>query len=276
MRTRDEGRDAGPDAAQAEIEHVGDDQQRQEGRRARRSSVMRRRNARSPAPKKTPSSANSAPATGIIPTSHGHSTLAWSRTSASEVKSAGTIVRAGGEERADGDAEDEPGHEQAARQRRRGVDGARAEQAADQRLRGDRDRVEHERDEDPELEADLVRGDLGVAHARRDAAASRNAAVNASERRPRSRAARSCGSMRGQDGRERGRAAHEQHDEHGGRGDLRDDVRDRRALDAEPEAADQDERRARRSRDWRPRARRGRCACPGTRAASPAPRRSRA
>ena len=47
---------------------------------------------------------------------------------------------------------------------------ARAELAADDDLTGDRDRVEHEREEDPELERDLVRGELGVAEARHDRA----------------------------------------------------------------------------------------------------------
>ncbi len=45
-----------------------------------------------------------------------------------------------------------------------------AELAADDDLPGDRDRVEDEREEDPELERDLVRGDRGVAEARRDRA----------------------------------------------------------------------------------------------------------
>ncbi len=45
---------------------------------------------------------------------------------------------------------------------------ARAEVPADDRLRGDRDRIEREREEVPELPRDLMRGDLDVADARRD------------------------------------------------------------------------------------------------------------
>ena len=131
-------------------------------------SVMRRMNARSPAPKKTPSSANRTPATGIIPTSQGHSTPACRRTSGIRGEELGHEVMAGGEESADGHAEDEPRDEQATRQGGRRVHCAGAQQAADQRLGGDRDRVERERDEDPELEADRVRGHLRIAHARRD------------------------------------------------------------------------------------------------------------
>ena len=49
-------------------------------------------NRRSPAPKKTPSSANSTPAIGIIPASHGHSTAAWCSTAGSDVKIRGITV----------------------------------------------------------------------------------------------------------------------------------------------------------------------------------------
>ena len=45
---------------------------------------------------------------------------------------------------------------------------ARAEVPADDRLRGDRDRVQREREEVPELPRDLMRGDLDVADPRRD------------------------------------------------------------------------------------------------------------
>ena len=52
--------------------------------------------------------------------------------------------------------------------RRVGFRIARAEVPADDRLRRDRDRVEREREEVPELPRDLMRGDLDVADARRD------------------------------------------------------------------------------------------------------------
>jgi hypothetical protein len=45
---------------------------------------------------------------------------------------------------------------------------ARAEHAADDHLSGDRDCIEEQREEDEQLERDLVRPDLGVAHPRED------------------------------------------------------------------------------------------------------------
>ena len=45
---------------------------------------------------------------------------------------------------------------------------ARAEHAPDDHLPRDRDRVEHEREEDKKLEGDLVGPELRVAHTRKD------------------------------------------------------------------------------------------------------------
>ena len=101
------------------------------------------------------------------------------------------------------------------------------------------------------------------------AAASRNAAVKASERRPRSRAARSCGGMRSEEGASGAPRRTSRMHEVGRGGDLRDDVRDRRALDAEPEAADQRERERDAREVGEPEHDEAACACPGTRASSP-------
>ena len=54
-----------------------------------------------------------------------------------------------------------------------------AELAPDDDLPGDRDRVEDEREEDPELEGDLMRGDRGVAEPRRDGAGEDEGAASA-------------------------------------------------------------------------------------------------
>ena len=117
----------------------------------------------SPAPSSTPSSANTTPARGCIAANHGQASMAWASTSGSGLNSRGSTPasppittakpRTGGEPE-DGD----PAREVA------GVPfPAAAERGPDQRLRGDRHRVEGERAEHPQLQRDLVRGQRGGA-----------------------------------------------------------------------------------------------------------------
>ena len=117
----------------------------------------------SPAPIRMPSSANTTPLSGISAANSHQISCACSTTRGSSVNACGrtSVEREQHEAEAGADDGRPQDHPRGRRARPRGV--ARAEQAADHHLRGDRQRVEDEREEDEELERDLVRGQRGGA-----------------------------------------------------------------------------------------------------------------
>ena len=139
--------------------HCGDDRDACAGTRRHR-----RRSARRPArtPPRPPAAS---------PTNHGHSTCAWCRTSGAEVNSLGQHRPRRGVQGAANPTpaySAPPGHlpgERPGAGRRRTPPSA----APTSDCARDGERVEQQRGELPQLQADLVRGDLRGAHPRRDA-----------------------------------------------------------------------------------------------------------
>ena len=117
-----------------------------------------------------PSSAKTAPFSGCINAKSGHRSAASSSTEASPVNARGSTLRAPSISDGKGPAERDGQPDHALARAVGLLPAPGPELAADDDLPGDRDRVEHEREEDPELERDLVRADRRLAEARRDGA----------------------------------------------------------------------------------------------------------
>ena len=112
--------------------------------------------------------AKTTPLNGCIRANSGHNSAHWSSTSASDVKARGITPERAEKDDAEGRTDDdgEPDHAHAGV-----VGGVRARGAkllSDDDLPCDCNRIEHEGDEDPQLERDLVRGERRVAHPRHD------------------------------------------------------------------------------------------------------------
>ncbi len=123
------------------------------------------RNGPSPAPMRIPSSANTAPFNGCMSAKSGHRSAASSSTDASPVNARGSTSAS----RSMSTVNTPPSATDSQIIRSLAAVGvlrpAGAELAPDDDLTCDRDRVEDEREEDPELERDLVRADRGLAEA---------------------------------------------------------------------------------------------------------------
>ena len=142
-------------------------------RRRRRATIDQARYGPSLAPIRIPSSAKTAPFSGCIRANRNQTACVRSTTSSSLVNAYGSTPSSASSTSREHGARRRPRARSSARSPRRRVGVAGAEAAADDHLAGDRDRVEHEREEDPELERDLVRGDRGVAEAGDDRAGER-------------------------------------------------------------------------------------------------------
>ncbi len=131
-------------------------------------------------------------------------------------------------------------HQHSPRRRARGLAVARAEQAPDHHLAGDRDRVEDEREEDEDLKGDLVRGERDRAEARRDRGRQREAGEQrpGSDEQVAARAEQRAQRRQARPPRARRRAQQQpgEGDAHPG---LRDDRAEGAAVEAEIEPVDE-------------------------------------
>ena len=118
------------------------------------------------APMRIPSSAKTAPASGCISTNIGHSFAACASTAGSPVNARGSQYDSGARTSANTAPSDDRPADHPHGRVVGGVRLAGAERPPDDHLAGDRDRVEEQREEDEQLVRDLVRAELGIAHAR--------------------------------------------------------------------------------------------------------------
>ena len=124
----------------------------------------------SPAPIRIPSRAKTAPFSGCMSAKIGQSSAHCARTAASSVKTRGRTSESARSATAKTAADDDRERDHPDARVERTLRASCAELPADDDLTGDRDRVEHEREKDPELERDLVGAELRVAEARDDRA----------------------------------------------------------------------------------------------------------